>query len=35
VARDLVVSSRWGAEVETLLAAVSQAVKPDARPFTT
>lgn len=34
-ARDLVVSSRWGAEVETLLAAVSQAVTPHARPFTT
>lgn len=34
-ARDLVVSSRWGAEVETLLAAVSQAVKPDARPIIT
>ncbi|MBL1098470.1 serine hydrolase domain-containing protein [Streptomyces coffeae] len=27
-ARDLVISSRWGAEVETLLAAVSQAIEP-------
>lgn len=26
--RDLVISSRWGTEVETLLAAVSQAVRP-------
>ncbi|MFD8863674.1 MULTISPECIES: serine hydrolase domain-containing protein [unclassified Streptomyces] len=28
-ARDLVISSRWGAEVETLLATVSEAVRPD------
>ncbi|MFI7103366.1 serine hydrolase domain-containing protein [Streptomyces sp. NPDC050161] len=27
-ARDLVISSRWGADVETLLAAVSEAVEP-------
>ena len=30
-ARDLVVSSRWGAEVESLLAAVSAAVEPNRR----
>jgi CubicO group peptidase (beta-lactamase class C family) len=30
-ARDLVVSSRWGADVESLLAEVSRAVEPDAQ----
>ena len=30
-ARDLVISSRWGAKVELLLAAVSAAVEPNRR----